>query len=462
MKRWGVAAAALVALSAALAAFFLPRSAEEFPLAGLVPADALFYGGFPDARSLEDLASKLPADWTADLLSGLEEARPRLAGGVAVYLDRELEWVLLARLTRTAAALSRGVVEDGAAVFARSPGALARHRARKGALADLESFRALGSRLFVNLAPLRLPGRLGDFRAIGLEVAGADPWVVRGRAAYRAGLFRLYLEEYANLPGRGAPQGGGPVAAALAESFVRLWDDLLRDLPPSDREHAEREAAALGRDCLGGRTLREFLRRVGPSCGITVLPAPSGDLPSLVAWVDLADDGARETLGAMLERAVQDAGRYARDRGRPPALELEAGRVRFPWAEALALDDAFTPAYAFQGNRLVFSTRAAALQAPPVAAGDAHGTISIEVGPALELARALAPLLADRAFRDESGRSLRDLRRTPRYAEELARRKERIEGWAKALGWLERVTWTGRYTADGLAFELRAERRRQP
>jgi hypothetical protein len=448
-RRSWLVLALLVPAGGATVALLGTRPPEEFPLADRVPSDAVLYAGFHDYRRIEELAARLPSGWTAELRRGLEEARPHLAGNAAFYLDRELEWVFLARLTRTAAALSRGETDGGAAVFAQTPAALARHRARRVPLAELEIFQELRSRLFVNLERLRLPGRLGDFRALGLELEGTDPWVLRGRARYRSAVYRLYLEEYARTPGRGAPRGGGPVSASLAGSFARLWDDVLGALPPAERERAEREASALSRDYLGGRSLREFFLRVGPACGMTAIPSADGGLPALVAWVDLPDDGARETLARMLPRAARDARLEVRE-------EEGVARVRFPQADALALGDAFAPCYRFEGTRLILSTSPSARSAPPVPAGDAHAAISFEIGPALQLARSLAPFLADRAL--GSGGDLRELRKTPRYAEELARQRERIETWADALGWLERAEWAGRFTGDGLAFELRAYR----
>ena len=46
--------------------------------------------------------------------------------------------------------------------------------------------------------------------------------------------------------------------------------------------------------------------------------------------------------------------------------------------------------------------------------------------------------------------------KTPAYERELARVKSDIELWAERLGWLERASFQGRFTSDGLTFELRA------
>ena len=257
--RWVLLAGVLLAAGAA-AVVLRPRPLERFPLAELVPAKARFYAGFPDFRELEEL----PGPWAAEIRAKLEPARPHLAGGLAIYGDAAGEWVLLARLTRGSALLAGAAVEDGAAVVAQSPEALARHRTREGSLAELPEFRRLGSRFFVNLEPLKLRGRLHDFAAVGFDrVPGAD-LVLRGRALYRGSLFRTYLEQYVQAPRHGAPAGPAPAGAVLTEYFPRVWEEIVHDvLDLVDAEKAEREAQLLSRDFLEGRSFREFLP---PSC----------------------------------------------------------------------------------------------------------------------------------------------------------------------------------------------------
>ena len=52
-------------------------------------------------------------------------------------------------------------------------------------------------------------------------------------------------------------------------------------------------------------------------------------------------------------------------------------------------------------------------------------------------------------------KALEELSKTGPYQEELTRVKTSIELWADRVGWLERASWTGRFGADGLNFELR-------
>jgi hypothetical protein len=494
VKRRRVLVGSALLLAAGAAALLRPRPPEEFPLAHLVPADAFVYAGFPHWRELE---ARLGAFLPEDSRRKLDEAKPHLAGPVAVYLDRERRWVFLARLTRISEAFAD--VEDGAAVVAESSEALARHKARKGALADLASFRALRSRVWIDLEPLRLPGRLRDFSALGLEL-GEDR--ITGRATYRGGLFRLYLEQYLKAPGRGAPPGAA--TAALADSFVRLWDDFLHGLGPADREKAEREGSALARHFLQGRSLRDFLKDVGPGWGVSLVPTPHGP-PALVGWVDLAGEDTRDKLGKMLHRLAQDGADQARDKGEPPPVDLAADggiwRLKFPWAAALRLGEAFTPAYRLDPDRLVFTTCASILEVPVAPPGEGHVAAAVELAPALELVRGLAPLLADGAFRDEAERTaaglyaqvytpavlaalrrqrpdvldrerflaeqkaqlaakaLGDLQRTPRYEEELRRRRVWIDGWAGRFAAWSKAELSGRFSGEGFDFRVSLRRR---
>jgi len=501
-RRWWIASGAAAGLAVLLAVFLRPRPPEEFPLADLVPSDAVFYAGFPDRTRLEALLPLLPAEEAKRVRDGLDSAGPHLAGGVAVYVDLEGRWVFLARLTRASALVAGGEVENGAAVVAQSPEALARHKARKGALADEEAFRRLRSRCFLNVRALRPRwSRLRDFEAVGFDIQSADPLVLRGRILYRGGVFRLFLEQYVQAPGQGPPQGEGPAAAALTEYFPRLWDEFVADLSPLNRERAEREAQVLSGAFLNGRGMKEFLKRVGPSWGFSVVSTPH-DFPALVVWIELADEAARDTLGKMLHRAAQDADKYAREKGEAPWLELgaEGGiwRVRFQGQAALRRGEALSPAYTFEKNRIVLSTCASALAAPPAAPGGSHASLTVDVPRARELLLQLAAFLADGAFREEAakqadrlyrevfttaalaalkrqtpdasdrerflvgqraqleGRALGDLRSTERYEKELARQKARLEAWTGRFERWDRLTANGRFTGEGFDFELRA------
>ena len=132
--RWAILAGGILVAAAIAAVVVLrPRPVEPFPLAELVPADAVFYAGFPRYQELEEL----PGAKAEEIRRKLEPARPHLAGGLAIYVDRSGEWVLLARLTRGSTLLAGAAVEDGAAVVAQTPEALARHKARQASLADL-------------------------------------------------------------------------------------------------------------------------------------------------------------------------------------------------------------------------------------------------------------------------------------------------------------------------------------
>jgi hypothetical protein len=509
-RRWvfAAAAAALIAAAGAAVWFLGPRPPEAFPLAELVPADALFYAGFPDLDALDRAAARLPREWIDPLRAKLDPSRRWLAGATAVYVDRELEWIFLARLGR-AAALAAGVEREGdAAVIARSPAALARWRGRGRSLLEHPDFRPLRSRFFINLENLRLKGRLRDFTALGFDIDPAGRGIVlRGRAACRAGFYRYSLEHYVQAPRRYAPPDGCPAGLAFVEHFPRLWDDLLRELSPADRERVEHEASAIGRDLLGGRGVREFLGRLGPGCRLVAVPTPHG-FPALTGLIDFPDAATRDKFGAMLLKAARDAENYAREHAREPFFELRAEgplwRLRFPGPASARLGDAFTPAYFFWDNRLVFSTCASALDALPVVPpGESHAAMTIFVAESLDLARALSGWRADGAFMDEAERAaaLQHLRswtpgmiearrrqllakhdpktaefelakflgseksrmvaeelgrisKTERYAAELARLRAEVEEWERRLGWLEHVTLEGRFTGEGFEFVL--------
>lgn len=504
MKRrgWTVLGGVFLVLAGIAAWLARPRPPEAFPLAELVPADAVFYAGYRDYRELE--AIRTP--WSEELRKRLDPARPHLAGPIAVYLDRSLQWVALARLTRASALIAGAEVENGAAVAAETPEALARHKAREGSLDRLPEFVTLGSRIFVNLEPLKLRGRLRDFSAIGLELRSSDPFVFHGRALYRGGLFRTYLEKYVHAPRHGAPEGSAPFQASFTEHFPRVWEEVLHELlNPMDCEKAEREAMALSRDVLDGKSFREFLGRLGPGCGAALVPTPSGR-PAFVAWIDLADKTTRDQAQAALHRAIQDGIRVRRERGVAPAFDVAADgsvtKVKFVGAAALRLGESFSPAYTFEKDRFVFSTCASTLSAPAVAAGDSHGAVTVEIGPLLDALRALAPHAADDEFRKEAElkatalylrtftpgmmtalkkqfphpadlaadldaqkaqfekAALEEISRGAAWQEELARAKASIDLWAGRLGWLERASWSGRFTSDGLDFDLRADRKR--
>lgn len=500
MKRRGWIVLVAVAAALAAAAVFLaaPRPPEKFPLAELVPADAVFYAGFPDYREIETL--KTP--WTEEIRRRLDPARPHLAGPLAVYLDRSLQWVALARLTRASALIAGADVENGAAVAAQTPEALARHKAREGSLAALPEFATLGSRLFFNLERLKPRGRLRDFSAIGFELRSTDPLTLRGRALYKGGLFRTYLEAYVHAPRKVGVEGAGALQASLTEHFPRVWDEVTHELlNPLDCEKAEREAMVLTREVLDGKPFREFLGRLGPTWGLSVVPTSFGK-PALVVWIDLPDETTRDQARKSLHRAIHDGIRVRRDRGLAPAFEIadEGGitRVKLSSAAAIRWGESFSPAYTFEKNRFVFSTCAAALSAPAAVPGEGHAAAAVELDPLFEAIRALAPHVADDEFRTQAdlkatalflraftsgtmtalkkqfpepadlakyqdaqraqfeARALDDLSKTPAWQEELARVKASIDVWAERLGWIRRASWTGRFTSEGLDFELRA------
>ena len=219
IARWTlIVAAALVAAVLVLVA--LPEPEEEFPLIDHIPADAIAYAGFEDYRQLENL----PETLVGTIRDSIRQSESYLAGPVAVYIDREREWVFLARLTRTARIFSGGDVVDGVAVVTQTPEGIERHRERSGHLITREVFQTLKSSLFVDLEALRLPGRLRDFSAAGFEFDPGPPLVLRGRALYRNGIFRLYVEHYLHAPPIASPSSDADLAATFIEHFPRLWD----------------------------------------------------------------------------------------------------------------------------------------------------------------------------------------------------------------------------------------------
>jgi len=473
-----------------------PRPIEPFPLAELVPADAVFYAGFPDYKELESL----PGSRAQEIRQKLEPARPHLSGGLAFYVDRSGEWVLLARLTRGSALLAGAAVENGAAVVAQSPEALARHKAREGSLAELPEFKQLGSRFFFNLEPLKLRGRFRDFSAVGLDRFPGAGLTLRGRALYRGGLFRTYLEQYVQAPRHGTPGAKGPVQVALTEHFPRVWEELTHDvLDLVDTEKAERESQILSRDFLDGRPFREFLGRLGPTWGFSIVPTPFGK-PALLVWIDLPDEGTRDIAAKMVHRAIGDAIKLSRDKGQAPSFDVVMDpplwRIKVPSARGLRYGESWAPAYTFEKNRFVFSTCASVMEIPHTPTGDAHAAIAIDVPPLMDVIRGLAPMKADDAFRQEAERkaTLRGLRffdsemlavlkkrfpdpsdlarfqetqkaqfeagaldeisKTLPWQEELTRARASVEAWAEGLAWLSRASLSGRFTSDGFTFEL--------
>ena len=494
-RRWLLIGFAAVALGAAAVALLRPRPPEEFPLVELVPDDAILYAGFPDYRRIEALETP----WKDEIRRRLDPARPHLAGPVAVYLDREFQWVALARLTRASALVAGAEVERGAAVTAQTPEALARHKARAKSLAENPEFRALGMHGFLNIDALRLSGRLRDTSAVGFEIDPGLPLAIRGRALYRGHLFRSYLERYVQAPLQGPPQGAAPFRAALTEYFPRLWEEILHGLPALDREKVELEVRALERDFLERRPLSEFLANLGPSWGFSVAPVPEG-LPTLVAWIDLPDDGTREILGKLIHRAVSDGAQARRDRGAGPLFELSAEgsvwRVKPGGLWAARLGESYTPAYRFEKNRFVFSTRASALEAPASSSGTSHIAVEVDRAAVFAQTEALVPLFADFEFQGEAERSawvtymrtftpwiltalerrfpdpaerskyldgqraqleakaLEEISKTPRYREECERRRRAIAAWDERLRWIDRASASGRFTSDGFRFEV--------
>lgn len=495
MKRakWAVLAGVIVVAAAAVVAL-RPRPTEPFPLVELVPADALAYAGFSHYRELE----RLPGAWTEEIRRKLDPAKVHLSGGLALYLDRAKEWVLLVRLTRGSALLG-AETENGAAVFAQTPEAMTRHKAREGSLADLPEFKSLGARVFVNLERLKLRGRLRDYSAAGFELLPGPPLTVKGRVLYRGGVFRTYLEQYVQAPRHGAPGGAAPLKAALTEHFPRLWEELVHDLDAIDAEKAERESQILSREFLEGGSFRGFLAKLGPTWGFSIEAAPSGK-PALVAWVDLPDEKTKDLVAKMLHKGIHDAIRFRRERGLPPVFEVAADgaiwRMKFPSARALRYGESFSPAYTFEKRRFVFSTCATLLEAPGVTEGADHVAAGIAVAPFLDLLRALAPQTADDAFRGQAERkasllflrtfdsgtmaalrkqfpdpadlakhqeqqraqfeakALEEISKTLPWQEELTRVRADIDIWADRLKPVERVDASGRFASEGFDFTV--------
>lgn len=485
-----------------LVAFLGPKPSEEFPLAELVPDDALFYAGFRDWRRYEEVLSAFPGAWKEETRKRFEDAKPHLAGGTAFYVDAKGDWVWLGRLTRAASLLTGVETVGDAAVIAETVPALERFRARKGALRDLPAFRQLRSRCFLNLESFDLPGRWADWSAVGFDLEPGTPWTARGRIVYRSDRFRLYVERYVQAPRHAGPsEGRAPLDLSLTDPFLRLWDELVEELDSESRELLEREMQILRRDLLGGQDVREFLARLGPRWGFSAVPTPHG-APALVAWLDLPDEAAREKLEKLLERAAQDWKRLLLGRNQAPWVEVEKKdafwRLHFPWQKSLRLGEAFAPAYTFSENRFVFATFAGALPAPDAKGGDAHAALDLRIPAALDLLRSAGPFLSDRTFiREAEGMAFaRDLRefnpvrlaalarekpnpvertmylatrraeflaealaeiaKGPKYKEELARREALVATLSERLSRFERVAATGRFTGEGLEFELRA------
>ncbi len=456
-------------LGAAVAALFVarPRPLEQVPLAELVPADAIAYAGFQTPEQLEAIGTP----WSEELRKRLQPARAQLTGAIAVYIDSKGEWVTLLRMTRAASLLSGAEVEGGAAVFAQSPEALSRHKARQGALSGLPEFQSLGKRYYVNLEPLRLPGRLGDFRALGFEITGFKPLHIQGHALYQPGAFRTYLEQYVQAPRHGAPAGGVPLQAQLTESFPRVWDELLQGLSKADADKAERESGVLSREYLDSRPLREFFGKLGPGCSVSLVPTAFGK-PALTATIDLPGEATRETAMKMVERAIADGIRVRKDKGLPPLVEVEIDgpihKLNIASSRGLRYGESFSPAYTFEKDRFVISTCAAALEPPRAASGDHHASVAVDVRTLIHAVRALAPLAADEKFRAElkpgltaaeEAKALEELSKTLPWKEELTRVNASIEAWAERVSWLERASLSARFTSEGADFELQAVRK---
>lgn len=480
-RGWILLGSALVGLGCAAGLLLRPRGPEPFPLAELVPADCVVYAGVPDVRRLAELPG------LEDLAARLEPARAHLSGPAAVYLDRQGEWVFLARLTRLAALVAGGEIENGAFVAAKSPAALARHKARRRPLLELDSFRALGKTVFVNLDTLRIH----DFAAIGFDVESVKPLKLKGRAFYRGELFRLYVEQYLHAPRR---TSGASVGGVFLEPLSRLWDDLRLGLNPVDRDRVDRLCAGLARDFNDGKPWSDFLKKAGGAWGVELRPGPAATL-----WLDLPDEDTKERLARMLPKMTADVAKWHRDRGDAPPWELSAEggvwRVKIPRAPELRLG--LDPAYAFKGTRWILSTRASELSVPEGTGEGRHVALDVDVPAALDLARACAPLIADGAFREEAdlgaaalfakaftsetmaalkkqfpdpadlrkfldarrsdlrAKALEEIARSPKYAEELERARKAIEDVAAPLSKLARVELRGTYASEGLELELR-------
>lgn len=500
-SRWLLLGMVVVA-GALAAAFFRPRGPEEFPLAELVPDDAVFYAGFPELRLFEEAAARIPGAWTEETRKKYEEAKPHLSGAIAFYVDSRGESVGLARLTRAAAVVAGSSVEGDAAVFSSSAAAIERRKTRKGALLDLPTFQRLGQPLFLNLEAMGLQGELMDFGPAGFRIEATAPWTLRGRVSYRADRYRTFLERSVQAPRcAGATADATALQCVATDPVLRIWEEFVASLSAEDRDRVEREYQLLQRDLLGGRDVRDFLKGLGPRWGFALAPTPQGP-PAFQAWIELPDAATGETLEKMLVRSASDAARQAKMRGQSPFLELEraepAWRLVFPGAAALRLGEAFTPAFRVDRDRILFSTCAAALGAPPAGTGEAHAELSIRPAAALQLARAAVPYLTDRAFRPEAdsmavarhfreygplslgalsrkipdpserekflaGRrgdfvadALAELSKTDRYRGERTRLERLIETASARLAGIDRIALTARFTGEGLDVELKA------
>lgn len=500
-SRWVILVLVLAAAGGGVA-LFRPRPIEEFPLAELVPDDAVFYAGFPDLRRFEEIAAKVPGAWTDENRKKFEEAKPHLSGALAFYLDSKGDWVGLARLTRAASAIAGGTVEDGAAIFSSHPAAIERRRARKGALADLPAFRRLGFPCFLNLASFDLEGPLSDVVAAGFRVESADPWRLQGRLAYRADRFRTFLERAVPAPLTAGVADGGPgIQWVSTDPVLRLWDEYLETLTSDERDRVDREIQILQRDLQ--RDPRDVLGSLGPRWGMALAPSPH-PTPAFLAWIEIPDPATAEMLEKMLVRAAGDAERQARARGQSPFLELskaDAGwRLRFPKSPALRMGDAWSPAFRVTPDRIVFTTCEGVFDVPGPARGAAHGELRVRPAAALEMARSSLSFLTDRAFRGEAdgisrarqlresgplalgalsrkfpdpaerekflvtrraefaAEALAEISKTDRYRDERARLERLIADWTGRLAGIERIGLTGRFTGEGFDFALDAGR----
>lgn len=378
-RRWFILAAALAALGATGVALLGPFGEEAFPLADRVPADALVYVGLPDGS----LIDRLPEAWTESFRADLREARPFLAGGLAVYLDREGEWVALARLRRGSALMAdeRVALDGNAAVIARSPAALRRHRERTAALADDPVFRSLGRRIYVNLQALRLPGRLGDFSAVGCDVESGPPWKVSGTAIYRRGLRRLYLDRYVHRARVGGVEGDGCARTHVMLDAGRLLGEITGALSDEERDGVAHYLRTLSEELLAGEPFESFLDRIGPGVEVRVV---AGDPPGAAIRVDLADGATRDRVEQLLRRCIPDIQRLGtRDKGLPyvkvTAFEDPLWRLEFPRLADWNLGPSFDPVCTFEGHSFVLASRPDLLPVPAPSPGEAHVTVSLDV-----------------------------------------------------------------------------------
>jgi hypothetical protein len=398
--RW--AAGALVSAAALAAGLALWPRQESSPLTDHVPENALLYAEFGSLAEAEALAAVLPPEWSDPILSRLAESREHLTGKVAIYLDGEAEWVALAR------------VKGDVSVIAQSPDALERHRSRKGSLSQNPRFQ--GTPIHIDFEALRLPGRLGDFSTAGLEVVPGPPLTLRGRLSYRRDRFRICLEHYVHAPPPAAPSGTAPVRASFPEYLPRIWEEILDALAPEDLERVEHEARAVSRDLLEGKSLPQFLARLGPSCGFTADGA-------LLGWIELPDAETREILEAILERVARDVSA----RTNPPLFTVtREGDVR-----RVSLRDGGGFSYTIEGNLFLFTNGTSFPELPPRAPSTDHVTLELETTPAFEALRALRPVP-----------------------------QERLSEWEGRLGWIKSLSLRGRFTGEGLEVELRARRRK--